>query len=170
MIPMIHTSVPDTYHDQTVIHHCDHFKKPKSNTSLQFIFTDNYPYLRSLYFSHKLRPSTFKNIQMAILCSTIYLGFDIYECPHCHNQAYIPHTCKSRLCNSCGSLYAKHRAAHVASKSVDAPHRHIVFTIPQQLRRLFLVDRHLLDLLLLLLVIPLLVFSMIALIVNIKEK
>ncbi|MFR0916561.1 MAG: transposase zinc-binding domain-containing protein [Faecalibacillus intestinalis] len=43
----------------------------------------------------------------------------------------VPHKCHFKLCTSCGTKEAKLRAAHISSITLDAKHRHIVFTIPK---------------------------------------
>lgn len=119
----------------------------KGKESIAYIFNDNLNYLRSLYNSGKLRPVTYDNIQKTILCGSVYLGYDIYVCPECGKESIIPHRCHSKFCTSCGAKETKKRAALVSSMALDAHHRHIVFTIPKQLRRYFIADRSLLNLL-----------------------
>ena len=58
------------------------------------------------------------------------------------NWNIIPHSCHSRFSNACGVKYAKQLAA-----KATYPHRHIVFTIPEELRNWFRQDRTRLDLL-----------------------
>ena len=82
-----------------------------------------------------------------ILCGSIYLGYDLFVCPHCGNESIDPHKCHSKLCTSCGTKETKLRAAHISSITLDAKHRHIVFTIPKHLRGYFTKDRSLLNLL-----------------------
>ena len=63
------------------------------------------------------------------------------------NWNIIPHSCYSRFCNACGVKYAKQLAAKATSFCLDCPHRHIVFTIPEELRNWFRQDRTRLNLL-----------------------
>ena len=63
------------------------------------------------------------------------------------NWNIIPHSCHSRFCNAYGVKYAKQLAAKATSFCLDCPHRHIVFTIPEELRNWFRQDRTRLDLL-----------------------
>ena len=69
------------------------------------------------------------------------------NCPDCDNWNVIPHSCHSRFCNACGVKYAKQLAAKATSFCLDCPHRHIVFTIPEELRNWFRQDRTRLNLL-----------------------
>jgi len=143
---MIITKVSIPEYDRLILHHCD-TKRPLKPTSIKQILFDNYDYLSHLHQIHKLSDSSFRTIQMSILCSSFHLGYVTYECPSCHNYNIIPRTCKSRLCNKCGAKYSLMRAAYVSSIHLDVPHRHVVFTIPQQLRVFFAKDRDLLHLL-----------------------
>ena len=82
-----------------------------------------------------------------LLCHTCYLGFDQFDCTDCDNWNIIPHSCHSSFCNACGVKYAKQLAAKATSFCLDCPHRHIVFTIPEELRNWFRQDRTRLNLL-----------------------
>lgn len=65
----------------------------------------------------------------------------------CDNFNIIPRHCHSRFCNSCGVKYAKQLAIKATTFCLDTTHRHIVFTIPEELRNWFRQDRTRLDLL-----------------------
>lgn len=113
--------------------------------SFSYIFSDNLTYLRHLYNIQKLRPVTYDNIQKTILCGSVYLGWDYYECPSCHLETVIPHACHSRFCTKCGIKASQQRSAYVSSMALDSNHRHMVFTIPWELRDYLIKNRHLLD-------------------------
>ena len=51
--------------------------------TFRYIFFDNFDYISKLHNSGKMRDVIFDNIQKTILCSSIYLGYDLYECPYC---------------------------------------------------------------------------------------
>ncbi len=87
------------------------------------------------------RPAIMDNITKTLLCKTFYLGYDLFVCPVCDNENIITHKCHSRFCNSCGVKQQKLVAVNVAEMAVDAQHRHIVFTIPEELRNWFRKDR-----------------------------
>ena len=111
------------------------------------IFFDNIEYIRKLDASGKARTCILDNVERLLLCHTCYLGFDQFECPNCDNWNIVPHSCHSRFCNACGVKYAKQFAANTTSFCLDCPHRHIVFTIPEELRNWFRQDRTRLNLL-----------------------
>ena len=140
--------IDDTnYADCLALYNFDHVEKIKGKESFSYIFNDNINYIRSLYNRGKIRNVTYDSIQKTILCGSVYLGYDLFVCPHCGKETIVPHKCHSKLCTSCGTKEAKMRAAHISSIALDAKHRHIVFTIPDLLRGYFIKDRSLLNLL-----------------------
>ena len=64
-------------------------------------------------------------------------GYKIYQYPECQNKKYVPFTCKSRLCTSCGTKAANEWAERIRHKLLKVPYRHVVFTILETLRDLF---------------------------------
>lgn len=94
-----------------------------------------------------IRPVVFREVQRMIDCQTSAMGYSTYECPDCLSSITVYNSCKSRFCNSCGTQYSKKRALAVSKKVYHCSHRHIVFTIPQELRVVFMKDRTLFNLL-----------------------
>ena len=140
--------IDDTnYADCLTLYNFNHVDKIKGKKSFSYIFNDNINYIRSLYNRGKIRNITYDTIQKTILCGSIYLGYDLFVCPHCGNESIVPHKCHSKLCTSCGTKEAKLRAAHISSIALDAKHRHIVFTISKHLGGYFIKDKSLLNLL-----------------------
>jgi hypothetical protein len=94
-----------------------------------------------------VRETIINEVEKIIACQDIKKGFSLYQCPKCHRFKRVPFTCKSRFCNTCGSKYSKDRALKMTSTMIDCPHRHVVFTIPEELRKYFAFDRDLLNIL-----------------------
>lgn len=94
-----------------------------------------------------IRPVIFENVEKVIGCQDPNNGFALYFCPECFAVKHVAFTCKSRFCNTCGGKYSKDRALAMSAKLLDCSHRHIVFTIPEELRKYFALDRTLLNLL-----------------------
>lgn len=80
-------------------------------------------------------------------CKSFSLGYSVFKCPRCDEEKIVPHTCKSRICSSCGNKYNEQRSNSIFSKLFKCKHRHVVFTIPKELRRYFREDRTRLNLL-----------------------
>ena len=95
----------------------------------------------------KYRPYADKEIHKVIDCYNKDLGCSVYECPHCKDIIFIGHTCKSRLCSSCGYKYKNQRVENIMQTSYYCTHRQIVFTIPQELRIFFFEDFYLINIL-----------------------
>lgn len=100
-----------------------------------------------LALGYELRPAIDKNVQKVIHCGDPSLGYALYSCSNCNNIKYVPFRCKSRFCNTCGATYVAQRAKNISAKLVNCSHRHLVFTIPKELRKFFRLDRSLLDIL-----------------------
>ena len=117
-----------------------------SNISIKIkdIFKDHWD--NFLLEDYSIRSSVLKNVDKIIKCGEPSMGHAIYHCDHCGNIKHVYFTCKSRFCNSCGSKYIQDRANSITSKLINCKHRHIVFTIPEELRIFFRKDRNLLHL------------------------
>lgn len=115
--------------------------------SLKDIFSDYWDDFLDFAKSKNLtiRDVVIRDVDRMINCKSPSLGFSLYKCPTCNNEKLVPHTCKSRFCNSCGIKYAKQRALSIESKLITGTHRHLVFTISDILWPLFLQDRKRLD-------------------------
>ncbi len=118
-----------------------------SNYTIKQIFIDNWDKFLLQNPNLSIRPVVFKEVNRIINCGNPDLGYALYFCEYCHKFMHVPFRCKSRFCNTCGVKYAQNRAFNISKKIIRCKHRHIVFTIPQQLRIYFLEDRELLNLL-----------------------
>ena len=118
-----------------------------SKYTIKQIFIDNWDRFVLENPHLNIRPVVFKEVERMIDCGNPNLGYALYYCEHCDKFMHVPFRCKSRFCNSCGVKYAKDRAFNISKKIIRCKHRHIVFTIPEQLRIYFLEDRNLLNLL-----------------------
>lgn len=120
----------------------------KTKYHIKDILSDHFDeYLKVMSKVCTIPDYVIKNVNKTIICKTRDLGYDFYCCPHCGNTYFRFHTCKSRFCSSCGVKYAKNRVIEIQKKVFDCHHRHIVFTIPQELRSFFKKDKSLLNLL-----------------------
>jgi len=95
----------------------------------------------------KVRKVVKEDIKRMINCGELSNGYAVYECTECGEAKKVAFRCKSRVCSSCGKVYVDERADKMASKMVKSTHRHMVFTIPEELRIYFQRERKLLSLL-----------------------
>ena len=99
--------------------------------------------------SGPLRPVVERTVAAYLDCGRLFGGFARLRCPACRGEHLLAFSCQTR--NFCPSCQAK-RAALFAERLegeilAPVPHRHVVFTIPKALRRLFERERTLLGLL-----------------------
>lgn len=107
-----------------------------------FLHNNNWNKFKSQYAS-LIRPDVHYNVDKVFSCKTDELGFHQYVCPKCGLSIKVPHTCKSRFCSSCGKVAVDNWTQKSISKFPDLQYRHIVFTLPEQLRILCLLNRKL---------------------------
>jgi len=75
------------------------------------------------------------------MCRDPLNGYAEYICPCCCEKKKVAFTCKSRFCTSCGKVYIDKWVDKTVKDIFDVPHRHLVFTIPRQLRDVIFMDR-----------------------------
>jgi hypothetical protein len=105
-----------------------------------FQHNDNWNNFKSQHAA-LIRPAVIYNVERVLSCKTDDLGFHQYVCPQCGTSKKVPHTCKSRFCSSCGKVAVDNWVHTSISKFPDIQYRHIVFTLPEQLRDLCLLNR-----------------------------
>lgn len=129
----------------------DKYKNDVNNRKVRFhikdIFHNHWHNYKLKFADRKHRPIIDKVIDKFLLCKSFLLGYSIYQCPNCHIEKIVPHTCKTRFCSSCGNKYNEDRANSIFSKLINWKHRHVVFTIPEDLRCYFRNNRKFLSLL-----------------------
>ena len=126
---------------------CDDNNYDPDKPRIKIILWDHYDWFVEMDQTGKARPVVLDNVQKTLLCNTICLGFDVFECPNCGNEMIFHRKCHSRFCTSCGVKYQKALAIRAETMCLDTQHRHIVFTIPEEYRILFRKDRSALNLL-----------------------
>lgn len=97
--------------------------------------------------SGRIRPAVLSEVGKVISCGDSSKGFAMYTCPDCGKYIIVPFRCHSRFCNTCGVAYQKDRCEVISAKLLNCKHRHVVFTIAEELRIYFRKDRRLLSLL-----------------------
>ena len=125
----------------------NHINDKKVKYHIKDIFEDHWNKFLKSYPNITIRETVFENINKMLKCKTLDLGFDVFKCPNCGKEKICFHTCKSRLCSSCGNKYNAERQTSIFSKLFKFKHRHVVWTIPEELRNYFREDRQRLSLL-----------------------
>ena len=78
---------------------------------------------------------------IVLKCKDTKYGFIELKCDKCNTTKKIGFTCKSRFCTSCGKIYTDNWIDNMLGNLINVKHRHIVFTIPEELRKFFGIDR-----------------------------
>lgn len=130
-----------TENDKDFINYADGVKNRKVRFTIKQIFNDHWNNFLNDNPTIKIRDVVFSNVNRMLKCKTLDLGFSLFVCDHCGNEKIVLHTCKSRMCSSCGNKYNKQRESSIFSKLIRYQHRHVVFTIPEELRVFFRQDR-----------------------------
>ena len=81
-----------------------------------------------------------EEVEKMLHCRDPESGFLTYKCPECGTTKTIPLACKSRICPRCGKKYTDEWADELASSLYAVSHRHMVFTIPEELRKVLDAD------------------------------
>lgn len=74
------------------------------------------------------------------------LGYHKYACPdHPEEFIVIPHSCKSRFCNTCGKILTDNWITKIEQDFPQTSFHHICFTVPDTLRQLLFEHKFLLN-------------------------
>ena len=136
-----------TSNDKDFAYYKDSINNRKVLFFIKDIFKDHWEDYKIKFSNRKRRPIIDKVIDKFLLCKSFLLGYSLYECPNCNKENVVPHTCKTSFCSSCGNKYNEDRAISIFSKLFKWKHRHVVFTVPEELRPFFRNNRSLLNLL-----------------------
>jgi len=110
------------------------------------IFLDHWDEFVKLY-GHRIRNHIFKEVIKMLKCGSLEDGYLLFKCEACGEELKVGFSCKSRLCTSCGKKRTDEWINKFANKISKVKHRHMVFTIPKELREYFIKNRKLLSLL-----------------------
>lgn len=69
-------------------------------------------------------------------CRTARAGGEVVLCTACGSQSYVFHSCRHRSCTKCNRLKGQEWFEARQSELLPVPYFHIVFTVPEELRRL----------------------------------
>jgi len=116
------------------------------------IFQDHWDKFLSLHkdkIPKEMQSSVIDAVNKMLICGTKEMGYAVYMCTNCsqHPGRIVFFTCKSRFCTSCGKIYVDNWVKKMTAEILDRPHRHLVFTIPEQLRAKIYQNRSLLKVL-----------------------
>lgn len=92
----------------------------------------------------RIRNVVLEEVDKFRLCGEEKAGFKLFACDLCGEIKIVAHRCKGRFCNTCATGYMDEWSSKVAENMYDMSHRHIMFTMPEELWEIFLRRRKLL--------------------------
>ena len=114
---------------------------PDDHLSIRGIFEHNRNWDRyTLLHAGDLRPVERAEVEKMLSCHGPEKGFLHYFCPSCGHSVTQSLGCNSRLCSRCGKPHADRWAASLKRTILPLPHRHLTFTLPEELREV--IRRH----------------------------
>lgn len=113
---------------------------------LRQIFFDKNSHWESFKKKHgaKIRPIVTKEVEKFRDCGDIKKGFKLFVCEGCHDVRKVPYRCKGRFCTTCSVGESEEWSRLLTEDVLQVNHRHVIFTIDEGLRDVFLLHRHLL--------------------------
>jgi hypothetical protein len=107
---------------------------------IRLILEDHWEGFLKIY-GEKVRDNVKKEVEKVLKCKDIGYGYISFKCEECNTIKKVGFTCKSRFCTSCGKVYVDNWIDSMLENLINVKHRHIVFTIPEELRKFFGEDR-----------------------------
>lgn len=74
-----------------------------------------------------------EQIEKMLACQRQDLGGKLYVCPCCEEMKWVPFTCMSRICSYCGKVHSEEWSNAIMDRYLNVPHRHVIFTLPDEL-------------------------------------
>ena len=99
---------------------------------IKIILEDHWHGFLKIY-ENKIRSNVKKEVEKVLKCKDTKYGFIELKCDKCNTKKKIGFTCKSRFCTSCGKIYTDNWIDNMLGNLINVKHRHIVFTIPEEL-------------------------------------
>ena len=127
----------------------NHQHTRKTRYTIKQILTNNGNWWRVYQKNkHKMRDGIIIAIMKLLSCKHTIRGYQEYHCSNtdCSHVKYVPFTCKSKACSSCGKKEIERWLAKQNGILPNTKWQHITFTMPDVLWDLFWFNRELLNL------------------------
>lgn len=109
-------------------------------SKIKMILEDHWSDFVNIY-NKKIRKNVKKEVEKVLKCKDIRQGYIEFKCDMCNVGKKVGFICKSRFCTSCGKVYTDKWVDNMLGNLINVRHRHIVSTIPEELRKFFGSDR-----------------------------
>jgi len=108
------------------------------NMIKQIFFDENYHWDKFVErYKSRIRPVVLKEVEKFRQCGDPRNGFKLFVCEGCHAVRRVPYRCKSRFCTTCSCGETEEWSRIVAEDVVQTNHRHVIFTIDENLWIIF---------------------------------
>jgi len=113
---------------------------------LRQIFFDHHNHWDTFIKKHgnRIRPAVLKEVKKFRDCGNPKNGFKLFVCEGCHDTRKVPYRCKGRFCTTCSVGESEEWGRLLSDEVLQVNHRHVIMTIDEGLRDVFLLHRHLL--------------------------
>jgi hypothetical protein len=95
-------------------------------------------------YGDRIRAVVLKEIEKFRGCGDPKNGFKLLVCEGCHDLKRVPYRCKGRFCTTCSCGETEEWSRLMAEDVLQVNHRHVIFTIDEGLRDIFLKYREML--------------------------
>jgi hypothetical protein len=89
----------------------------------------------------RIRPAVVKEVEKFLGCGNPKNGFKLLVCEGCHEMRKVPYRCKGRFCTTCSCGETEEWSRLIQEEVFQVKHRHVIFTIDEGLRNIFLMYR-----------------------------
>ena len=86
--------------------------------------------------AHRLPSHHWRVLRAILACRTPELGGHLYQCSHCGERRFVPHSCRNRHCPTCQGANGYAWMQAQAGALLPIPYFHLVFTLPHALNPL----------------------------------
>jgi len=92
-------------------------------------------------FGHLMMPSQKKALADIAACMTAQMGGHQYQCRDCDNRFWVYHGCRNRACPACHGRQMRNWLQARQAELLPCDYYHLVATVPEEIRYLFLSDQ-----------------------------
>ena len=90
---------------------------------------------------HLMMPSQKKALADIAACMTAEMGGHQYQCCDCDNRFWVYHGCRNRACSACHGRQMRDWLEARQAELLPCDYYHLVATVPEEIRHLFLSDQ-----------------------------
>ena len=90
--------------------------------------------------SHSLSRPQLRAMRAIEICRTATLGGHVYECEKCGKEKICYNSCRNRHCPQCQGLDRQRWLEERSAELLQVPYFHVVFTLPEELNGLALIN------------------------------